>query len=120
AALLKRQDYQHDPMNLSAPVEANFRLEMRRNWKPVNIGFSPDKIKDRLPLAIDTYPCVELLAAIGLNHARPRKLSPLEWGYSAWKPLPPQLARAALCGSLPLHECGRFRMILEDANKTDK
>ena len=110
------------PFTLSAPVKANFRLEMRRNWKPHNIGFSPDALKTACPLEIETYPCVELMATIGLTHARPTRMkqNPLEWGYSAWKPLPAELARPSLCGSLPLHECGRFRMILEKANKTDK
>jgi CRISPR-associated protein Csx14 len=119
-ALARSKNPEADPFNISAPVAANFRLELRRNWTAINLGFSPDKINKGagcVPIELATYPAVELLAAIGLNHARPSKLTKLEWIYAAWGvPLPPSLARAAICGELMLDVCRRFRMILEEPN----
>ncbi len=107
------------PFSLSAPVAANFRLELRRNWTAINLGFSPDKINKGscVPIELITYPAVELLAAIGLNHARPSRITKLEWGYSAWSvPLPPPVARVALSGDCLQEVCRRFRMVLEEPN----
>jgi CRISPR-associated protein Csx14 len=107
------------PFSLSAPVAANFRLELRRNWTAINLGFSPDKINKGscVPIELITYPAVELLAAIGLNHARPSRITKLEWGYSAWSvPLPPSVARAAIGGDFLQEVCRRFRMVLEEPN----
>lgn len=120
AALSKFENPEDDPFNLSAPVAANFRLELRRNWTALNLGFSPNKFKKGsgcVPIELLTYPAVELLAAIGLNNARPRKVTRLEWEYSAWAaPLPPTLARAAISGQLMPEACRKFRMILEEPN----
>ena len=119
-ALSKSTNPETDPLNLPAPVAANFRLELRRNWTAINLGFSPDKINKKsqcVPVELITYPIVELLASIGLNHARPAKLTKLEWAYSAWQiPLPPSLARAAIGCSMLSHACRRFCMILEEPN----
>ncbi len=108
------------PFGLSAPVAANFRLELRRNWTAINLGFSPDKISKGsgcVPIELTTYPAVELLASIGLNHARPARITKLEWGYSAWGvPLVASLARAALGGDFLQEVCRRFRMVLEEPN----
>jgi CRISPR-associated protein Csb3 len=120
AALSKCVASETDPLNLPAPVAANFRLELRRNWTAINLGFSPDKIKKGsgcVPIELITYPAVELLAAIGLNHARPAMLKKLEWAYSVWRvPLPPSLARAAIGGGMSSDVCRRFRMVLEEPN----
>jgi CRISPR-associated protein Csx14 len=119
-ALSKSTNPEADPLNLPAPVAANFRLELRRNWTAINLGFSPDKINKKsqcVPIELITYPVVELLAAIGLNHSRPAKLKKLEWAYSAWGiPLPPSLARAAIGSAMLPPACRRFRMILEEPN----
>jgi CRISPR-associated protein Csx14 len=120
AALAKAEHPEKDPFNLPAAVAANFRLELRRNWTAINLGFSPDKINKGsgcVPIELTTYPVVELLAAIGLNETRPVKLTKLEWAYSVWGvPLPPALARAALGGGLLPETCRRFRMVLEEPN----
>lgn len=119
-ALATSPNPEADPFNLPAPVAANFRLELRRNWTALNLGFSPDKIRKGpgcAPVELTTYPAVELLAAIGLSHARPAKVTKLEWAYSAWGlPLPPALARAALGVGLLPGACRRFRMVLEEPN----
>jgi CRISPR-associated protein Csx14 len=70
-----------------------------------------------MTIELPTYPAVELLAAVGLNHARPAKVAKLEWAYSAWGvSLPPALARAAIGGGLMPGVCRRFRMVLEEPN----
>ena len=119
-ALSKSTNWESDPFNLPAPVAANFRLELRRNWTAINLGFSPDKISKGsgcVPIELTTYPVVELLAAIGLNHARPAKKKKLEWAYSAWSlPLPPSFARAVIGGGLLPDVCRQFRMVLEEPN----
>ena len=121
AALSASDNPEIDPFNLSAPVAANFRLELRRNWTAINLGFSPDKINKKsgcVPIELITHPAVELLAAIGLNNARPRKVTKLAWMYSAWNvPLPASLARAAISGGLMSEVCRSFRMILEEPNE---
>jgi len=93
-------DYWSDPLNLGAVVPANFRLELRRNWVSLDLGFSPDKLNKGPKcrhLSIISYPFVELLAALGLSHARPTKNKKLEWSYFPWSDaLPPPLARAAI------------------------
>lgn len=108
------------PFNLPAPVAANFRLELRRNWTAINLGFSPDKINKAsgtVNIELMTYPVVELLAAIGLNHSRPIRLEKLKWSYAAWNsPLPTFFARAAISGNLMPDIARRFEMILEEPN----
>lgn len=114
-------DWHKDPFQLDAPVGANFRLELRRNWKSLNLGFSPDKINKQsacVSIHCVTYPVVELLAAVGLTHARPSPMrSKLEWRYAAWgMMLEPSLARAVLGISLPSIPQRVFRMFLEEPN----
>lgn len=111
-----------DPFNVSSVVAANFRLELRRNWTALNLGFSPDKIGKNgkcIPVDINTYPVVEILAALGLSNARPRQVPNdyLHWTYAVWgDSLPVELARPAVSQKL-LHPGAReFRMELEEPN----
>lgn len=122
-ALETFDESQPDPFNLSAPVAANFRLEMRRNWTGLSAGFSPDKHTEKKaqgsPITVATYPAVELLAALGLGNARPKSnpTSFLQCHYSTWSDwLPPELARAAISGALPNFEARYFVMHLEKSN----
>lgn len=110
-----------DPFALSAPQSSSFRLDWRRDYIPIHAGFSLNAHGD-----IDTlgFPLVELLAAIGLTNARPRRpdwRNKLLYGYAVvgravvsdvqWLPLP--LLRAAL-GAAPLPFSMRhFKMLLD-------
>ena len=109
-----------DPFNEPSPVEANFRLELRRNWTGLGAGFSPDKQNKNsgcVPVQVSTYPVVELLAAFALNNARPIRTSELKWGYAAWcGHLPPELARAAISRAFLSKKDRRFWMLLEKPN----
>jgi CRISPR-associated protein Csx14 len=106
-----------DPFALALPQSSSFRLDWRRDYVPIDAGFSLNAHGG----AIQTvgYPLVELLGAIGLTHARPRRLgSKLEYHYGVvgssrellWLPL--AFLRAALGGpKLPL-EMRHFNMYL--------
>lgn len=88
-----------DPFNLSRPQSSSFRFDWRRDYIPLDVGFSPN---DHGDIRMVGYPLVELLAAIGLQNARPVYSDKLTYRYGAWgMPLPTPLARAAL-GAQPM------------------
>lgn len=95
-----------DPFALSAPQSSSFRLDWRRDYVPIDAGFS---LNAHSNMETRGFPLVELLAALGLSHARPRRPSwkdKLVYQYAvigrsatahnAW--LGPSLLRAALGG----------------------
>lgn len=110
-----------DPFSLSAPQSSSFRFDWRRDYIPIHSGFS---LNDHGDIETLGYPLVELLAAIGLSHARPRRSerrNKLAYEYavvgrehvrdSTW--LPPSLLRAALGGAPLPFPMRRFRMLLD-------
>ena len=115
-----------DPFALSAPQSSSFRLDWRRDYVPIDSGFS---LNAHGNIQTRGFPLVELLAALGLSNARPRRPNPRDKlvyeyavigtpiaGASAW--VPPTLLRAALgrpsvrVGSLPW-PMRHFRMRLD-------
>jgi CRISPR-associated protein Csx14 len=123
-ALKKYDEKKPDPLNLEAPVAANFRLEPRRNWKSIDIGFSPDvqqKAREKLKMSISvmTYPVVEIFSAFALTNARPKFIGGNNsvWKFSAWqKWLPVEMARIAIAQGFPLAETRNFIAYLETPN----
>jgi CRISPR-associated protein Csx14 len=106
-----------DPFALAVPQSSSFRLDWRRDYVPIDAGFSLNAHGG----AIQTvgYPLVELLGAIGLRNARPRRLrTKLEYRYGAvgtsrevvWLPL--AFLRAALGASATPFEMRLFQMFL--------
>jgi CRISPR-associated protein Csx14 len=106
-----------DPFALAFPQSSSFRLDWRRDYVPIDAGFSLNAHGG----AIQTvgYPLVELLGAIGLTHARPRRLdTKLEYRYevvgtsrnAVWLPL--SLLRAALGASPTPFETRGFHVLL--------
>ena len=83
-------DHVADPFALAAEQSSSFRFDWRRDYLAINFGFSPNSHNT---IKMQGYPVVELLAAIGLTHARPfevdqksrpkdqRNKSKLEYGY---------------------------------------
>ena len=74
-------DCADDPFAVTAPQSGSFRFDWRRDYVPIDAGFSPNA---HGKLVMQGYPIVELLAAIGLTHARPlrrSKRSKLEYSY---------------------------------------
>jgi CRISPR-associated protein Csb3 len=68
-----------DPFNAAAPQSSSFRLDWRRDYIPLDAGFSPN---DHAGMTMIGYPLVELLAAIGLTHARPQRIDKLTYRYA--------------------------------------
>jgi CRISPR-associated protein Csx14 len=93
-----------DPFAVCAPQTSSFRLDWRRDYVALGIGFSLNRHTKIEPLG---FPVVEVLAAIGLTHARPERperRNKLRYRYSALggRDLPPSLLRAGLgCTRLP-------------------
>ncbi len=59
-----------DPFSVSAPQSSSFRFDWRRDYIPLDAGFSPN-LQGSVQMV--GYPLVELLASIGLEHARPER-----------------------------------------------
>ncbi len=103
-----------DPFAVSAPMDSSFRFDWRRDYIPLDAGFSPNA---QSTVGMVGYPLVELLAAVGMQYARPARITPrdkLAYRYNVsavW--LPTMLVRAVL-GSLDTGIPSRsFRIRLE-------
>jgi CRISPR-associated protein Csb3 len=104
-----------DPFAISAPQSSSFRFDWRRDYIPMDAGFSPN---DHVDLTMLGFPLVEILAAIGLSNARPERIDKLTYRYAVIKGaraghvVSPVFLRAAL-GAAPLPFPQRvFRMHL--------
>ncbi|MEZ4219626.1 MAG: type I-U CRISPR-associated protein Cas8c [Polyangiaceae bacterium] len=112
----KALDASDDPFGLAATQSSSFRLDWRRDYIPLDAGFSLNKHANIHTVG---YPLVELLGAIGLTHARPKRLkTKLQYRYGVagtsrggvWLPL--RFLRAALgCAATPF-EARQFDMHL--------
>lgn len=84
------------PFDVVTPMGGSFNFDARGAWTGIDAGYSPNTQKD----SIAASPVVEILAAIGLEHARPDEDESHKVHYAVWgAPLPPMLARAALGGA---------------------
>jgi CRISPR-associated protein Csx14 len=106
-----------DPFGLTMPLGgSSFKFDARKSWTAIDVGYSPDE-QNHLVAA---SPVVEILAAIGLEHARPDEFDTREMQYGTWGGLvPPTLARAALAGvdaGIP-RRMFRFTLHLSGKNK---
>jgi CRISPR-associated protein Csb3 len=112
-----------DPFALSAEQSSSFRLDWRRDYIPIDAGFSLNSHSGRI--AAVGFPLVEVFAALGLGNARPMKLHALEYRYgvigtchgavraaSGDSFFYPNLLRAALGGSALPFPRRSFRMRL--------
>lgn len=110
-----------DPFALGRAQSSSFRFDWRRDYIPIDAGFS---LNEHGHVVSRGFPLVEILAAIGLTHARPRRETKLFYRYgvigraSSRDPidliaLPSPLLRAALGGSVSSpFSCRRFSMRL--------
>ena len=71
-------DHAHDPFSFSAEQSSSFRFDWRRDYVPIDAGFSPNAHDG---IVMRGYPIVELLAAIGLTNARPMRHDRLKYRY---------------------------------------
>ena len=87
-----------DPFQVERPQTNSFRFDWRRDYIPIQEGFSPNR---HSRMAMVGFPIVEILAAIGMTNARPRRRKKLEYrygvlGYDGKSLLDPVFHRAAL------------------------
>lgn len=110
----------NDPFSLSAPQSSSFRFDWRRDYIPLDVGFSLNEHGKMQPKG---YPLVEVLALIGLSHARPRRVRKLEYRYAVLGRvaaesndrdlLPAPLLRAGLGGGALPFPTRHFTMLLD-------
>ncbi|HTT83817.1 MAG TPA: type I-U CRISPR-associated protein Cas8c, partial [Rhizomicrobium sp.] len=102
-----------NPFNVSAPQSSSFRFDWRRDYIPLDAGFSPNE-HDHIEMV--GYPFVELLAAIGMQNARPARVNErnkLAYRYGVSSAiLPTMFARAVLGGESLGFPIRLFRMRL--------
>ena len=98
----RMMDAVNDPFALAAPQSSSFRFDWRRDYIPMDVGFSPNEHSE---LTMVGFPLVEVLATIGLTNGRPKRINKLEYLYgvvAAAEPyglLSPIFLRAALGGT---------------------
>lgn len=85
-----------DPFGLSVPLGgSSFKFDARKSWTAIDAGYSPDAHTH----SVEASPVVEILAAVGLEHARPDEFQPRQVRYGVCQGLLPiVLARPALGG----------------------
>jgi CRISPR-associated protein Csb3 len=102
------------PFDVVTPMGGSFNFDPRGAWTAIDAGYSPNTQKD----GIAASPVVEILAAIGLEHARPDQYQTRKVRYAVWgHPLPPMLGRAALAGADLKLPTRRFRFELDLSGK---
>ena len=75
----KTSQYTTDPFALSGAQSSSFRFDWRRDYIPVQDGFSPNRHGKKIRMV--GFPLVEVLAAIGMTNARPTRKTKLEYRY---------------------------------------
>lgn len=121
-----------NPFGQNSRTESLFRLDPRGSVDPIHAGTSPDKLrKGGIDMRVATYPICEILAIIGLEHARPEAVREGEgnaFRYHVWGGLrsdsekspvllSPTLARAAVSGTFPFLKARRFLVKHEEVKK---
>jgi CRISPR-associated protein Csb3 len=117
----KATDAAADPFNLPSRRSSSFRFDWRGDYIPIDTGFSLNNHGDAF--SSQGYPLIDLLAAMGLTHARPQRPEPrnkLIYRYavvgddgSASTPLlRAPLLRASIGGAELPFPTRRFRMLL--------
>lgn len=104
--LIRDGDYTGEEIfAVAAPQSSSFRFDWRRDYIAIDTGFA---INDHADVTMVGYPLVEIMAAIGVSHARPQRKDKLHYRYGVIgggapdRLLPPALLRAGLgCAPLP-------------------
>ena len=122
----KMRQHANNPFALSGAQSNSFRFDWRRDYIPVQDGFSPNKHGKAIQMV--GFPLVEVLAAIGMSHARPRREEKLRYTYGVIGDregalVEPMFHRAALGSSscpVPGTPFRRFTMQLDWPGKEDQ
>lgn len=122
----KLRQHANNPFALSGAQTNSFRFDWRRDYIPAQDGFSPNRHGKNIQMV--GFPLVEVLAAIGMTHARPRRKTKLEYRYGVLgcdngPLLEPMFHRAALgadTGPVPGRSFRRFIMHLDWPGQEDQ
>ena len=98
------REYESDPFTLSAAQSNSFRFDWRRDYVPIDAGFSLNNHKTGVEIVPLGFPLVEILAAVGMAHARPARTDKTEYRYGVIggsQLLDPLVLRAALGAESP-------------------
>lgn len=104
--LIRAGDYATERIfDVPAPQSSSFRFDWRRDYIAIDTGFA---VNDHADITMVGYPLVEIMAAMGVSHARPQRLDKLRYRYGVIasgapdRLLPPSILRAALgCTTFP-------------------
>ncbi len=122
----KMRQHATNPFALSSPQSNSFRFDWRRDYVPVQLGFSPNKHGKSIQML--GFPLVEILAAIGMSHARPIRTNKLQYQYgvlgggesSLLAPLFHRAALGAVENPVPGYPFRRFAMQLDWPGQEDQ
>ena len=94
----RAEDNVDAPFAFAVEQSSSFRFDWRRDYVPIDAGFSPNAHGN---VEMRGHPIVELLAAIGLMYARPKRHDKLNYTYGVaglrgTEPYDPIFLRAAL------------------------
>ncbi len=91
----QQDDLTAKPFDVLTLMGGSFNFDPRGAWTALDAGYSPDEQKH----GVAASPVVEILTALGLEHARPDEYENRHVRYGAWSGLlRPILARPALAG----------------------
>jgi CRISPR-associated protein Csx14 len=114
----QRADLIADPLRTLGTMGGSFNFDPRGAWTALDAGYSLNDLGGPLEQKVMASPVVEMLSAIGLEHARPAEISLRLYRYAIWgRLLPLQLARAALSGNFAPVRQRRFRFPLDLSGK---
>ncbi|MYB27337.1 MAG: type I-U CRISPR-associated protein Cas8c [Candidatus Dadabacteria bacterium] len=110
----KREKLTTQPFDITTSMSGSFNFDPRGAWTTIDAGYSPNRQGHR----VEASPVVEILAAWGLENARPDEFEVRKVRYAAWGlVLPPILARVALIGGVAVVPMKRFRFKLYMSGK---
>ncbi|MBA3044702.1 MAG: type I-U CRISPR-associated protein Cas8c [Candidatus Thermoplasmatota archaeon] len=109
-----RNELVTNPFNVLTPLGGSFNFDPRGTWTSIDAGYSPNDVKH----GVNASPVVELLTAIGFEHARPFEYDKRKIRYGVWqRVVPPILARTYLMGLDTDHTNKQFRFELALSGK---
>lgn len=102
------------PFDIITPMGGSFNFDPRGAWTAIDTGYSPNDQKHQ----VEASPVVEILAAWGLENARPYTFETRRVRYAVWSDtLPPALARVAIGGGIEAILQRRFHFELDLSGK---
>ena len=102
------------PFDVTTPMGGSFNFDPRGAWTAIDAGYSPNSQNHQVAAS----PVVEILAAWGLENARPDEFMTRRVHYAAWGlALSPVLARVAFVGGIAAVPMKRFRFELDMSGK---